>query len=43
VIVVLRQVDVRRRQRRSDHSRGDQQRSANRPAETGRNHVGILA
>lgn len=43
VIVVLRQMDVRRRQQCRDDSRGDEQRGANRPAETEQDHAGILA
>jgi len=38
VIVMLHQVDVRRRQHRREQSRGDERRGSKRPAETGGNH-----
>ena len=43
VIVVSRQVDVRRRQQGRDDSGRHQQRGGDRPAESGRNHVEILS
>jgi hypothetical protein len=43
VIVVLRQVDVRRRQHRGKHHGRNDERRGGRPTEAGRNHAGILS
>ena len=43
MIVVLGQVDVRRRQRRSKHHRRNEQRCGRGAADPGGNHAGILS